>query len=197
MRGAPRCYLWQVGDADYLTVAIGHLLHYHAHLLGYLAADASVYLVEDDGGEFHRTAYHCFDGKHDACYLSTRCYLADGSHLGAGVRTEEERHLVASVLRQRFLIDGYAEAHFRDAQRYQPLLHLLLYCGGCLAPLLCKCRSFVYAFFVQLFHLCGQLLKFLVAVLDVRKLLCKVVLNRHKFFYGAHAMLLLQRVDGV
>ena len=62
MGSAQSGYLWQMGDADYLTLMTTHFIHDLCHLLGYLTTHTRINLVEDNSGQFHSAADHCFQG---------------------------------------------------------------------------------------------------------------------------------------
>ena len=68
---AEGCNLWQMGDADHLTLVISHLLHDLCHLLGNLTTDTRIDLVEDDGGQFDGPADHGLQRQHHTGYLTT------------------------------------------------------------------------------------------------------------------------------
>ena len=57
---AQSSYLRQVGNGDNLSLRASHLLHDLCHLLSNLSTHTRVYLVEDDGGQFHSSTDHCF-----------------------------------------------------------------------------------------------------------------------------------------
>ena len=89
-------YLWQVCYAYYLSAAVAHVLHYVCHLFGYLAADASVYLVEYYGRQFYGSADESLQRQHQSGYLATRSHLCHRPESHALVGREEEGYLVLS-----------------------------------------------------------------------------------------------------
>ena len=108
-------YLGQMGDGDNLAVLTAHLLHHLGHLLGNLAAHARVYLVEDDGRQFHGSADHCLQRQHHASNLTARGHLSDRLEWGRGVGREEEAHLVVTHPRQLALLYLHGKAHLGHA----------------------------------------------------------------------------------
>ena len=107
--------LGQVGNGDDLSLVAAHLLHDLCHLLGNLAADARVYLVEDDGGKLHGSADHRLQRQHDARYLAARCHLCHGLEWGGGVGGEEEADGVLTALAECRRGDAHIEAHVGHA----------------------------------------------------------------------------------
>ena len=132
MGGAQGGYLGQMGDADNLALTAPHLLHDLGHLLGYLATDTRVDLVEDDGGQFDSPADHGFQGEHDAGNLATRSHLRDRLEWGGGVGTEQEGYLVLSAGTEVGGGNVDVETYMGHAQRYESGLHILLNLTGCL-----------------------------------------------------------------
>ena len=121
-----------MGDRDDLTFALSHLLHDVGHLLGYLAADARVYLVEDDGRQLHGTANHGFQRQHNTGNLTTRRHLSHRLQRRRRIGREEECHLILSTLAKLAPAHAHLEAHVRHAQRHQPLPEFLFYLAGSL-----------------------------------------------------------------
>ena len=124
MGGTQGGYLWQMGDADHLSLMTAHLMHNLRHLLGYLTADTRIYLVEDDCRQFHGTADHCLQGEHHTGNLTARGHLRYRLEWGRGIGGEEVGHLVLPVCSQVLLRDADLEPDIGHAQGYEPLLHL-------------------------------------------------------------------------
>ena len=57
--------LRQVGDTDYLTVAVAHLLHHVRHTVGYFTGDSGIYFIKYDGRQLDGSGNHRLDRKHD------------------------------------------------------------------------------------------------------------------------------------
>ena len=64
-----RCNLSGMGNAENLP-ALGHLFEFKPHLLGGPAADAGIYLVEDQGPDLILIGQNVLDGKHNARKLA-------------------------------------------------------------------------------------------------------------------------------
>ena len=135
MRGASCSNLWQVGDADDLSVGLSHLLHDECHAFGNLARHTGVYLVEDDGGQLHGSGYQCLQREHDAGNFSTRCHV--GNVLKRCIlvgREEEGKAVCARCIRLATVGKLDAELYVGHTQRDEVLGQLLLdACGRLLA----------------------------------------------------------------
>ena len=192
-----RGYLGQVRDGDDLTFGLSHLLHDVGHLLGYLAADARVNLVEDDGGQFHGTADHGLQRQHNTGYLTARGHLCDRLEWGGRVGRKEEGHGVLSVLAQFALLDVHLEANVRHAQRHQSLAQLLFYLLAGLQSQFGQRVSLLLALGPQLLAFGFQFGQCLVAVLYVVQLLSQLVALSYQLFNRVGMVFLLQFVDAV
>ena len=77
----PLCgYLWQMGDGYHLlALCAAHLSHETSHGIGYTAAHACVYLIEDDGGKCSPHAHECLQCQHHTRYLASAGCFGDGT----------------------------------------------------------------------------------------------------------------------
>ena len=127
--------LRQVRDADdlfgrrELTELLPHTLCGHA-------GDAGIHLVKDHGGHVVALGKDVFERQHDARQLTAGCDLTDAAERLAGVRRDQETHIVrpcglkAGVAAER--CDLHVETHRRHGQLAQFALDL---------PLQCRCSG--------------------------------------------------------
>ena len=192
-----RGYLGQVGNGYDLSFGLSHFLHDVGHFLGYLAADAGVYLVEDDGGQLHGTTNHGLQRQHDAGYLTTRSYLRYGLEWGRRVGREQEGYCVLSVLAQLAFLDVHLEAHIGHTQWHQSLAELLFYGFAGLLAQFGQGVGLLLAFGFQLLAFGFQFCQSLVAILNVAQLLPQLVALTNQLLNRFGVVFLFQFVDAV
>ena len=195
--GAGGSNLRQVGYAEHLSVGSTHIVHDVCHLLCHPTAHASVNLVEDDCGQTDSLAYHRLQREHDTRYLTARCHLRHGLHVGAGVGTEEEHHLVGTRGGEVGSRHIHLEAHVWYAKRNEQFRQFLLDERSRLASHIGEHGCFLHAYSVQTCHLLLLLLQLLVGVVDVRELRIDSIEAVEQLVDGLHVELLLKRVDEV
>ena len=138
--------LRQVRDADDL-LGHGQFAELLPHTLRGHAGDTGVHLVKDHGGHVVALGKDVFERQHDARQLAAGCDLTDAAERLAGVRRDQETHIVgpgglkAGIAAER--CDLHVKTHRRHGQLAQFALDLLLECRcGSLARLRqfrCRC----------------------------------------------------------
>ena len=194
LRGT-RGNLRKVGDSHHLHVA-GHTFHHATYGDADVAADAGVYLVEDDGRQKVVRSEHALDGQHQARELAARRHLGQVAHGAATVGVEEELHgivtqrAVGSGRRQLDIEAGFGHAQFVEGGEQmlcQQLARLTAALGECLGGCLHGGIRFV-----DLLH---KLLDAVVEGGDRLQTGIQLVAQGDELGNSFHSMLLLESID--